>query len=343
MTDIEPMDKEGVMAEWVSYGELKQRVSMEEILQHYGLLGGLKPQKGGDELVGLCPFHQEKRRSFHVSVLKNAWQCFGCKRHGNILDFVAHKEGVDVRQAALMIQGWFNVGADKPMDTIPKISETKGTVSQPLDRSNERGIQDNPTLTFELKNLDTEHPYLKQRGVSTEAVEHFGLGYCSRGLMKGRIAIPIHNERGELVAYAGRWPGDPPEDIEKYLLPPNFRKSLEMFNLNGIGESVSDHKLILVEGFFSVFQLWQFGFPNAVALMGSYLSERQRELLVDTLGSEGKVILLQDNDEAGRQCEAQCLEELTQYLYVKVVRLPEGTNQPDNLTDSQLRQLLTGD
>ena len=96
------------MAEWVSFAELRGRVSMENILGHYGLIGNLKPQKGGDELVGLCPFHGETKGSFHTSLSKNAWQCFGCKRHGNILDFVAAKEEVDIRQAAaLMIQGWF--------------------------------------------------------------------------------------------------------------------------------------------------------------------------------------------------------------------------------------------
>lgn len=330
------------MAEqWVDFGELKQWVSMADILGHYGLLDKLKPQKRGDELVGLCPFHQEKRRSFHVSVSKNAWQCFGCKRHGNILDFVAHKEGVDIRKAALMIQGWFNVGGEEPVDTIPKIADTRAVASETPGPADEQPVQENPPLTFELKNLDTKYPYPKERGLDKEAVEHFGLGYCSRGLMKGRIAIPIHNERGELVAYAGRWPGEPPADTEKYLLPPNFRKSQVVFNLYRVGESAKETGLILVEGFFSVFRVWQAGFPNAVALMGSYLSERQRELVVDALGPEGKVILLLDNDEAGREGEAQCLQELAQYLYVKVVRLPEGANQPDNLTNDQMRQLLS--
>jgi DNA primase len=338
------MDKESVMAEtFVPFAQLKQRVSMEDILRRYGVLEKLKPQKGGDELVGLCPFHQEKRRSFHVSVSKNAWQCFGCKRHGNILDFVAHKEGVDIRQAALMVQEWFKVSAEKPVVAIPKVSETEGGFTEAQDGSDKLGLEDNPPLTFELKNLDAKHPYLKERGVDKETVEYFGLGYCSRGLMKGRIAIPIHNEKGELVAYAGRWPGDPPEDTEKYLLPPNFRKSLAVFNLHRAGESAKETVLILVEGYFGVFRLWQAGFPNVVALMGSYLSERQRELLVATLGPDGRVILLLDNDEAGRQCEAQCLESLAQHLYVKVVRLPEGANQLDNLTDNQIRQLPTGD
>ena len=87
------------MAEWVSFQELKERVSITDILSHYGLLDGLKSQKGGDELVGLCPFHRETRGSFHASVSKNAFNCFSAARgkHGNVLDFVAAKEGVDIR------------------------------------------------------------------------------------------------------------------------------------------------------------------------------------------------------------------------------------------------------
>jgi DNA primase len=337
--------KEGVVMveQRVDFGELKQWISMADILGQYGLLDKLKPQKGGDELVGLCPFHQEKRRSLHVSVRKNAWQCFGCKRHGNILDFVAHKEGVDIRKAALMIQGWFDIGGEKSVDTVLTVSEKPHGASEVPGPADEQPVQENPPLTFELKNLDPKHTYLKERGVSKEAIEFFGLGYCSRGLMKGRIAIPIHDERGKLVAYAGRWPGDPPEDTEKYLLPPNFRKSLVVFNLHRVGESAKEAGLILVEGFFSVFRLWQAGFSNGVALMGSYLSECQRDLLVATLGPDGRVILLFDNDEAGRECEAQCLDELSQHLYVKVVRLPGECQQLDNLTVGKVRQLLTGD
>ena len=95
------------MTTWVNFNELKQKVSMEDVLGHYGLLDGLKRQKD-DELVGLCPFHEETKGSFHVSLSKNAFNCFGgsCKRHGNILDFVMAMENVNVRQAAEMIQGW---------------------------------------------------------------------------------------------------------------------------------------------------------------------------------------------------------------------------------------------
>ena len=212
---------------------------------------------------------------------------------------------------------------------------------QPVAQT-EQGSGVNPPLTFELKGLDAKHPYLRERGLDKETIDYFGVGYCSRGTMKNRIAIPVHNERGEVVAYAGRWPGDDesPEGEEKYKLPAGFKKSHVLFNLHRAKEVVTDNGLILTEGFFDCIWLYQVGYPNVVALMGSSMSEPQRELLVGTLGGKGKVVLLLDNDEAGRKCEAKCLDELSTYLFVKKVRLPAEFNQPDNLTENQIRQLL---
>jgi DNA primase len=83
-----------------------------------------------------------------------------------------------------------------------------------------------------LQNLDTAHPHLTERGLSAETIAEFGLGYCQKGGMTGRIVIPIHNAEGQLLAYAERWPGTPPdEDTPKYKLPPCFRKAQELFNL----------------------------------------------------------------------------------------------------------------
>jgi len=72
------------LSEWVSFAEVKQRVSLADVLARYGLLGAFKLRGGG--LVGLCPFHRERTPSCHISLAKNAFQCFGCKRRGNVLD-----------------------------------------------------------------------------------------------------------------------------------------------------------------------------------------------------------------------------------------------------------------
>jgi DNA primase len=88
----------------------------------------------------------------------------------------------------------------------------------------------NPPLTFSLGSLDSQHPYLLERGLTYETIHTFGVGYSSRGWLNGWIAIPIHNATGKLVAYAGRWPGETAEglSIERYpfcrclLLPENI-------------------------------------------------------------------------------------------------------------------------
>ena len=118
------------MAKWVSFSDAKQQVSIYDILQHYGLAGSMKHRKGGDELVGLCPFHRETKGSFHASLSKNAWQCFGCKRHGNILDFVAFKEGVDIRGAALLIQEWFQIASERPTEAPQSALAPQGRFRQ---------------------------------------------------------------------------------------------------------------------------------------------------------------------------------------------------------------------
>ena len=110
----------------------------------------------------------------------------------------------------------------------------------------------NTPLKFALKSLDPDHPYLAERGFTSETVAHFGVGLCTgKGIMAGRIAIPIHNEHGELVAYAGRWPGIPPEGEGKYKLPPGFHKSLVVFNLHRARDYAKDSGLIVVEGCFA--------------------------------------------------------------------------------------------
>ena len=99
------------MATWVDYKALKQRVKIHDVLGHYGLTEQLTPR--GQNLVGACPIHKRTNRTqFHVSLVKNNFNCFGdCHGGGNVIDFVAKMEGVDIRAAALKLQEWFGSGA----------------------------------------------------------------------------------------------------------------------------------------------------------------------------------------------------------------------------------------
>ena len=157
--------------------------------------------------------------------------------------------------------------------------------------------------------------------------------------MARRIAIPIHNENGELVAYAGRWPGDPPEEEPKYKLPAGFHKALVVFNLHRAKAYARDQGLILVEGFFDVMRLWQSGVKNVVALMGSSLSPEQEALIVKAVGKSGKVALMFDEDEAGWACREDVLTRLSTQVYVKVIGLGREGVQPDMLSEEEIGEL----
>ena len=308
---------------WVDFKAVKAAVSMEMILGRYQV-NWLR--KSGEELRGRCPIHQgEGQSSFQVNLTKNAFHCFSCKARGNVLDFVAAMEKCSVRDAALKLTEWFTIRQQEP--PAPR-------AAKPESPKGERAVVVNKPLNFQLKGVDSAHPYLASRGITKETAEAFGVGYFSgRGSMSGRVVIPIHNERGELVAYAGRAIDD---SEPRYRLPAGFHKSVELFNLHrAIGESNATGRVIVVEGFFDCLKVSQEGFP-CVALMGSSLSEAQEELLVRCFK---KACLMLDGDEAGQRATNECLVRLGRRMWVWAAILPEGT-QPDQLTTDEIQTRL---
>ena len=195
----------------------------------------------------------------------------------------------------------------------------------------------NKPLGFRLT-LEPDHPYLKERDVEPELVELFGLGFCTKGSMAGRVCVPIENAKGELVAYAGRFAGsaaDLPEGEEKYKLPKGFRKGLELFNLHRVK---SCRHLVVVEGYFGAIRLHGLRLP-AVALMGSSMSEEQIALLREHCPALKAVTLLLDGDDAGRKAAETIAPRLAGHWWTRITTLPEGT-QPDTVERGVLEELL---
>lgn len=315
---------------WVDFRAVKAAVTMAMALDHYQI-NWLR--KKDNELRGRCPIHKgEGTDTFHVSLVKNAFQCFSCKAHGNVLDFVAGMEQCTVRDAAVKLAEWFSIPAN---DGGQPSTTTTTKPAAPSSASGGEGSAENKPLTFQLKAVDHTHPYLGARGIRRELAEEFGVGFfAGKGSMSGRIVIPIHNERGDLVAYAGRSiDGAEP----KYKLPAGFHKSLELFNLHRCLErdGAAVKTVVLVEGFFDAIRVHEAGFP-CVALMGSSLSSQQEALL--TAHFTGVIVLL-DGDEAGKAGTNDCLLRLGRKLWVKAVDLPENA-QPDKLSTEELQRLL---
>jgi DNA primase len=311
---------------FIGFARLKQSVTMEQVLERYGLLETLR--RSWDSLSGACPLHRgHNQTQFRVSLTKNCWICFGdCHAGGSIIDFVSRMENVGIREAGLLLQDWFSL---KPLngEEIPK------PVVVPFKK------ESNPALRFSLEGLDGAHPYLKQRGLTAETIGTFGVGCCQHGTLRGWIAIPIHDAKGQVVAYAGRWPGTPPEEQPKYRLPRGFRKSLELFNQHRAMKERSSEPLVVVEGFFGCMRVWQAGHRRVVSLMGSQLSPAQEQRIIQQAGKDGHVLLLFDEDAAGRKGRSEAQERLSKHIAVSVIRLEDG-QQPDSLAADELLALI---
>jgi DNA primase len=316
----------------LDFKAIKEAADFAVILER----AGLTFKREGSELVGLCPFHDDHRPSFRANVVKGLFNCFSCSASGNVLDFVVRHQRLTVREAAERIVEWCALPPGPGLsDRAPFRGDGESgshTTAPPTDPVASE-VTPNPPLSFTLK-LNPEHPYLETRGLTQETLAHFGLGYASRGLMKGRICVPIHNEAGELVAYAGRYAAEAiPEGENKYKFPPGFKKAEVLFNLHRVRDA--EH-LVVVEGYFSVTRLHELAIP-AVAVMGSTVSPRQEELLLGTRAT--RLTLLFDPDEAGRAGAEDALSRLARHLFVRNVPLPQGS-QPDTLAELELRRLL---
>jgi DNA primase len=167
-------------------------------------------------------------------------------------------------------------------------------------------------------------------------------------MFKGRIVIPIHDIRGNLVGYAGRVIDDRAisETSPKYKLPPprerdnsvyEFHKSLLLYNAHRLGSQLSE--LTVVEGFPSVWWLTQHGIRNVVAVMGSDCSEAQAEQVVRLVHPAGRIRVLTDGDAAGYRCAEAILRLASRQRFVRWVKL-DNDEQPTDLSAEAIDALL---
>lgn len=320
--------------EWVDFKAVKAAVTIDMVLQHYGVKD-LKRSK--DELRGPCPIHQgDGSRAFHANLVKNNFQCFSCKARGNVLDFVAAMEKCSVRDAALKLAGWFGIeGGATPAGETKK--ETAPAQPATVQAETMPAII-NPVLSFQLK-INGNHPYGQSRGLTQETLEHFGAGLCiSKGMFAGRYVLGLHNERGELVGYAGRSIDD---SEPRYLFPSSdkgFYKRYVLFNLHRVlRDFAGTSAVVVVEGFFSAMLIHQLGFP-CVSLCGSVLTDEQRLLLARYFNA---VFFLLDGDDAGRNGAGEAAAKLVQNCFVKITLLSDAT-QPDTIPRDELLTILHG-
>ena len=318
-------------------------------------------RKTGRNYVGLCPFHGEKTPSFNVSREKGTYYCFGCKRGGDVIDFVMEIERVGFAEAVERLAERFGI-------TLPPASPDARRRKDERDQLVEV-IEAAQAVFARQVGEDRPRAFLDHRGVPLELAAEFGLGYArgewralydelrrrfaerlliAAGLVvegdagrvwdrfRDRVTIPIRNSRGGVIAFGGRALGDDPA---KYLNSPEtalFSKSRVLFALDRASRAFGlAGRAIVVEGYFDCIALHDTGFPETVATLGTALSEHHAKELARRVPH---VVVCYDGDSAGRQAAKAALRTLlAANLQVTVLLLPTGQD-PDEIVRREGRE-----
>ena len=308
------------MTRGVKFQEIKAAAGIEAVLTRYPWES---LRRRGNQVQGRGPIHRGQRPdAFHADLPKSIFPCFWCQAHGSVLDLVAAMERCSIREAALWLEQRFGV---KRISPGPERGVGSGG-KQKLVREKERIAA---PLSFTLRPVERAHPYLKQRGIDAGTARHFGVGYyAGPGLMHGRVVIPIHDECGRMLAYAGRSLNDA---HPKYKMPAGFHKSGVLFNLHRAAACGED-RVVVVEGFFDCMKLHQAGHRGVVALMGCSLSGDQERLLTQRFS---RIAIMLDADAAGWSASRMIAGRLTKHGIVEIVPLAAGC-QPDQLSSEEI-------
>jgi DNA primase len=327
---------------FVEFNVIKQQIPISAVLEYYGIQ---LRRVNRSSLRGQCPLpthvSPESNYSFSADAITNWWACHSAscvaarqgRKGGDIIAFVAVMETCSARDAAMKLAAQFLTSVGQPTQAAAR---TSGQL--PAGASSKVIVETNKPLPFTLKGLIHSHGYLNRRGFREETARHFGAGFFpGRGSMAGRVIVPIHNENGELVAYVGRSIDAPGP---KYRFPTGFRKSAILFNLHRVlalrgMASGQPPAVIVVEGFFDCMKVHQAGFPAVVALMGSSLSDMQKNLL----NQFRQIVLFLDGDRAGTTAAKEIGLRLMYRSFVRVLGLADG-RQPDQLSSDEIRSLL---
>ena len=331
--------------------ELLVRNPIEDVVgQHVTL------KRSGSNMFGLCPFHGEKTASFSVAPDKGIYYCFGCHKGGGAINFVMELEGLSYPDAVRSLAK--RVGMEVPEDEQYQSkyrqqerlwalhkeaarffhSQLYASVgAEALNYALGRGMSKYILTTFGVgfapDTWDSLVKALRSKGYTDQELRDSGLVTVSQkngnlfDRFRGRLMFPIIDVRGNIIAFGGRIVKNDKE-AAKYLNSPEtliFNKRKNLFGLNLAKKTKQDY-MILVEGNIDVVALHQYGFDNAVASLGTSLTEEQVVLL--SRYTE-QVVLIYDGDEAGQRATQRAIPILEKAgIRVKVLQLRDAKD-PD--------------
>ena len=330
-----------------SIEHLKESVNIVDVISR-----SVDLKRAGANFKGLCPFHNEKTPSFVVSESKQFFTCFGCGARGDVIEFEKRYYNLGFSEAVEKLADEYGVTLEKKQGYEDK----RRARYYEVNKMAARYFYDNFTR---MKNDGYE--YMKGREISDKTLKKFGIGYAPKGWtnlyeylkkkgvsdqemadlglitvngdkkydrFRNRVMFPIINTSGKVIGFGGRAIAE--GDSPKYLNSPEsivFQKKNNLYSLNFARQAAAkDGFIILVEGYMDVISLFQSGVQNAVASLGTALTENQAKMLHRYTGD---VVLSYDADAAGRKAAMRGMDILrNEDCRVRVLHVTDGKD-PD--------------
>lgn len=346
----------------ISDSLISEICSENDIIDYVSQFVSLK--KSGRDYSGLCPFHNEKTPSFHVSQDKQLFHCFGCGASGNLVQFVMRTENLDFVDALKLLAD--RAGIAIPEDDMDFSTESHEQKKRILEmnrlaarfffnmlKDGEAGKAAReyfikrhiPWKTITVYGLgyspqtptrDALINYLLSKGYTKEQILEAGLAVEREGNIRDkfrdRVMFPIIDVRGNVIGFGGRIMNDIKE-INGYTIPkylnsaetPVFDKGRNLFSLN-LAKNAKSTELILCEGYMDVISVYQAGVKNIVATLGTAITENQAKLM---MRYANEILICYDTDEAGTKATLRAIDIINAVGgKSRVIRL-KGAKDPD--------------
>lgn len=268
-----------------------------------------------------CCFHGGN--DYNLRYRNGFWFCFSqCQRKYTTIDIVMKVLDLSFPQALEWLCNALNIDCssiDTSVDRKCARERLNRLKSMKLHRSTIEYKQVDQTILNSIERYN--HPYLLKQGFKESTLEHFDIGFARYGDLINRVVFPIDAPNGTIISLSGRLPNASELGLPKYKIIEGSKKSTTLYNISRIDPQ--DDYVIVVEGFKSVMSLYEWGFKSVVATMGSSLSVEQRNLL---LGLGRKIIIIGDNDTAGKRLNQAVYNQCYKYASVTKVDLSEFTS-----------------
>jgi DNA primase len=334
--------------------EVKQKIDIAEVIGQYTTL-----KKAGRNLTAICPFHSEKHPSFFVYPEQQSWHCFGaCNTGGDVFGFLMKKEGLDFGEALRQLAQ--RAGVTLPSRVEPGENKEE---KEEFYRANDAAAMYYHNLLLNSPAAAKAKSYIEKRGFTAKTIADFQIGYSldtwdalklylmekghsektmvTAGLLyedekgktndrfRGKLMIPIHDIRGRVTGFGARVLDNSEPKYKNSPQSPTFDKSSTLYGIDRAAAAIrKEDRAIIMEGYMDVIMAHQGGVANAVASMGTAITETQVNILKKL---SKNLILSLDADAAGEEAMLRTVGfENVLGAEIRVIRLPEGKD-PDEV------------